>query len=154
MAKRDPRVLRDYVLPQATGLTSPIVNQAVEPNNFELRPALISFVEQNQFGGLPLENPHLHLRNFLAKCDTIKLNEVSADAIRLRLFPFSLKDRAGDQLLNEEPNSITTWEARSKAFLSKYFPLGKTAKLRVEITSFTQRGDESLYETWERFKDL
>jgi len=46
MAERVPRVLRDYVLPQATGLTSPIVNPAIEVNNFELRPALISFVEQ------------------------------------------------------------------------------------------------------------
>jgi len=44
MAERDPRVLRDYVLPQATGLTSPIVNPAIEANNFELRAALISFV--------------------------------------------------------------------------------------------------------------
>jgi len=154
MAEGDPRALRDYVLTQATCLTSPIVNPAVEANHFELRPALISFVEQNQFGGRPSENPHLHLRNFLAKCDTIKLNQVSADAIRLRLFPFSLKDRASDWLLNEEPNSITTWEALSKAFPSKCFPPGMIAKLRVKITSFTQRDDESLYEAWERFKDL
>ena len=154
MAERVPRVLRDYVLLQATGLTSPIVNPAVEANNFELRPALISFVEQKQFGGHPSENLHLHLRNFLAKCNTIKLNGVNADAIRLRLFPFSLRDRTSDWLLNEEPNSITTWEALSKAFLSKYFPPGKTAKLRARINSFTQRSDESLYEAWERFKDL
>ena len=68
----------------------------------------------------------------------IKLNGVSANAIRLRLFPFSLKDRANDRLLNEEPNSFTTWEALSKAFLSKYFSPGKPAKLKVEITSFAQ----------------
>jgi len=154
MAERDLRVLRDFVLPQATGLTSPIVNPIIEANNFEFRPALISFVKQNQFGGHPIENPHVHLRNFLAKCDTIKLNGVSADAIRLRLFPFSLKDKASDWPLNEEPNSITTWEALSKDFLSKYFPSGKTAKLRAEITSFTQQDDESLYETCERFNDL
>jgi len=103
-------------------------------------------MEQNQFGGRPSENPHLHLHNFMVKCDTIKLNEVSADAIRLRLFPLSLKHRASDWLLNEEPNSITTWEALLKAFLSKYFPPGKTAKLRAKITSFTQRDNESLYE--------
>jgi len=45
MAERDPRVLRDYILPQAIGLTSPIVNPAIEANNFELRPTLISFIE-------------------------------------------------------------------------------------------------------------
>ena len=42
----------------------------------------------------------------------------------------------------------------SKAFLNKYFPPGKTAKLRVEITSFIQRDGESLYEAWETYKDL
>jgi len=42
----------------------------------------------------------------------------------------------------------------SKAFLSKYFPPCKTAKLRTEITSFIQRDGESLYEAWERYKDL
>jgi len=149
MAERDPRVLRDYVLSQATGLTSPIVNPAVEANNFELRPALIYFVEQNQFGEGPTENPRLHLLNFLAKCDTIKLNRITPNAIRLTLFLFSLKNRASDWLQNEEPSSITTWEALSKAFLSKYFPLGKTTKLRAEITSFAQRDDKSLYEAWE-----
>jgi len=49
---------------------------------------------------------------------------------------------------------FTTWEALSKAFLSKYFPSGKTAKLRTDITSFTQQDEESLYGAWERFKDL
>jgi len=79
----------------------------------------------------------------------IKLNEISADAIKLRLFPFSLMDRSNDWHLNEELNSITTWEALLKAFLSKYFPPGKTTKLRAEITSFAQRDDESLSEAWE-----
>jgi len=42
----------------------------------------------------------------------------------------------------------------SKAFLSKYFPPDKTAKLRTEITLFIQRDGESLYEAWKRYKDL
>ena len=51
-------------------------------------------------------------------------------------------------------NSFTTWAALSQAFLSKYFPPGKTAKLRNDITSFFQLDDEPLYEAWEYFKDL
>jgi len=153
MAKEN-RVLRDYALPQASGVTSSIVSPAVEANNFELIPALISFVEREQFTGHPSENLNVHLRKFLAKYDTIKINGASSDAIRLRFFPFSLRDRASDWLQNEEPNSFTTWEMLSKAFLSKYFPPGMTAKLRAEITSFIQRDGESLYEAWERQKDL
>ena len=94
MAEQDHRVLRDYALPQASGITSSIVSPAVEANNFELSPSLISFVEREQFSGHPSENPNTHLRKFLAKCNTIKLNGVCTDAIRLLLFPFSLKDRA------------------------------------------------------------
>jgi len=94
----DNRVLRDYALPQASGVTSSIVSPTVKVNNFELSPALLSFVEQEQFTGHPAENPNAHLRKFLAKCDTIQINGASSDAIRLRLFPFSLRDRASDWL--------------------------------------------------------
>ena len=98
MAQEDNRVLRDYALPQASGITSSIVSPAIEANNFELNLALISFMERDQFGGYPSDNPDAHLRKFLAKCDTIKFNGVSADAIRLRLFLFSMRDRASDWL--------------------------------------------------------
>jgi len=79
----DHRVLCDYALPQGSGITSSIVSPAVEANNFELSLALISFVEREQFGGHPSENPNAHLRKFLAKCDTIKIDRASSDAIRL-----------------------------------------------------------------------
>ena len=98
MAQDDTRVLRDYALPQASGVTSSLVSPTIEANNFKLNPALIGFVERGQFGGYPSDNPNAHLRIFLAKCDTIKLNGVSADAIRLWFFPFSLRDRASDWL--------------------------------------------------------
>ena len=75
----DNRVLRDYALPQASGITSSIVSPEVEANNFELSPTLISFVEQEQFAGRPSENPNAYLRKFLAKCDTIKINGASSD---------------------------------------------------------------------------
>jgi len=101
-----------------------------------------------------LENDNTHISWFLEKCNTIKMNGASSDAICLRLFPFSLKDKANSWLLNSNANSFTTWKALSKAFLCKYFPLGKMAKLQNDITSFFQAEGESLYEVWERFKEL
>jgi len=146
MAAQDTRVLRDYAMPQSLRITSSIVNPAVEVNNFDLRPALISLVERDQFGGHSPENPDMHIRNFLAKGDTVKLNRVSTYAIQLRFFPFCLTDRARDWLQNKEPNAFATWDALFKSFLSKYFPPGKIAKLRADITSFAQLHSESLYE--------
>ena len=91
-------MLCDYTLPQASGVTSSIVSPTIEANNFELSPALISFVKREQFAGHPSENPNVYLHKFLAKCDTIKIDGASSDAIRLRLFPFLLRDRVSDWL--------------------------------------------------------
>ena len=88
MAGQDLRVLRDYALPQALGITSCIVNPTAEADNFELSPALITFEERDQFGRHPADNPNAHLYKFLAQCDTIKINVVFTEAIRLRLLPF------------------------------------------------------------------
>ena len=111
-------------------------------------------VSQYQFTGLPSEDPNAHLASFLDIYDTFRTNEVSSDAIRLRLFPFSLRDKAKLWLNSLTPNSITSWDLLSKAFLIKYYPPGKTAKYRQDLAGFKQQHSESLYEAWERFKDL
>lgn len=38
--------------------------------------------------------------------------------------------------------------------MAKYFSPSKSVKMRSEITSFSQHNGESLYDAWERFKDL
>ncbi|XP_063949928.1 uncharacterized protein LOC135152765 [Daucus carota subsp. sativus] len=47
-----------------------------------------------QFGGSPTEDPNMHIRDFIEIYDTFKFNGVTEDAIKLRLFPFSLRDKA------------------------------------------------------------
>jgi len=42
----------------------------------------------------------------------------------------------------------------TKAFLTKFFPSSKMVNLRNQITTFTRRKDDSLYEAWDQFKDL
>ncbi|XP_073294485.1 uncharacterized protein [Primulina huaijiensis] len=49
---------------------SGIARGTVNENNFELKPALINTVQQNQFGGAATADPHLHLRTFLEITDT------------------------------------------------------------------------------------
>ena len=39
-------------------------------------------------------------------------------------------------------------------FLIKYFPPSKAAKLRGDLTTFTELEYESIYEAWERYKGL
>ena len=87
-------------------------------------------------------------------CDTMKYNGVSGDAIRLRLFPFSLKDKAKHWLTTEPPNSITSWDELVNKFMTQFIPPTKAAKLRIDINNFYQLDGESFYEAWERYKDL
>jgi len=75
------RMLRDFVTPRVQDITSSIAHPNVEANNFELKPALISIVQQSQLGSTPLEDSNLHLSVFLEMCDTLKLNGVYTDAI-------------------------------------------------------------------------
>ena len=89
------RTMSDYAKPSLTGTQSSITRPAVAANNFEIKPNIIQMVQQLvQFDGLPNEDLNAHIANFLEIYDTLKINGVTEDAIRLRLFPFSLRDRA------------------------------------------------------------
>ncbi|XP_073031282.1 uncharacterized protein [Primulina eburnea] len=138
----------------STPYYSGIACGTIAANNFELKPALINMVQQNQFGGAATADPHLHLRTFLEITDTVKMNGVSDELIRLRLFPFSLRDHARSWLQSLPLGSVTTWADLVTKFLSKYFPPAKSAQLKIDITNFRQREFEVLYEAWERYKEL
>ena len=88
------RVLQEYTMPNPGDTHNSIVRPTVDANNFEIKPAIIQMVLQFQFGGLPSEDPNAHLAQFLEICDKFEMNGISQDAIKLRLFPFSLKDKA------------------------------------------------------------
>lgn len=82
------RTLSDYA--QSSSVCPPVTT-----NNFELKPVFVQVVQQSaQFHGLLDKDPNSHITGFLKVCDTLKINNVSNDATRLGLFPFSLKGRA------------------------------------------------------------
>nr|GEW55607.1 hypothetical protein [Tanacetum cinerariifolium] len=72
----------------------------------------------------------------------------------LRVFPISLTGAASRWLRNEPTGSIKTWEDLKTKFLNKYCPPGRDAKKMEEINNFQQESDETLYQAWERFKEL
>ena len=84
----------------------------------------------------------------------MKYNGVTEEAIRLRLSPSSLSDRAKQWLTFEPPNSIISWADLVHKFLTKYFPPAKTAQMRIEINNFAKKDRESLTETWDKYKEL
>ncbi|XP_017976459.1 PREDICTED: uncharacterized protein LOC108661974 [Theobroma cacao] len=153
--EKETKPLRDYAVPQVQNLHSSIRRPLIQANNFEIKPSIIQMIQTAvQFGGLPNDDPNAHIINFLEICDTFKANGVTDDAIRLRLFPFSLRNKAMSWLNSLPAGSINTWDDLAQKFLAKFFPLAKSAKMLNDITSFMQFDSESLYEAWEKYKDL
>ncbi|KAL1215971.1 hypothetical protein V5N11_032871 [Cardamine amara subsp. amara] len=109
-------------------------------------------VQGNKFHGLPMEDPLDHLDEFDRLCRLTKINRVSEDGFKLRLFAFSLGDKAHLWEKNLPHGSITSWDDCKKAFLAKIFSNARTARLRNKISGFVQKNGETFCEAWERFR--
>ncbi|KAK8559142.1 hypothetical protein V6N12_042425 [Hibiscus sabdariffa] len=107
-----------------------------------------------QFGGSPVENARQHIKSFLEICNSFKIHGVSNDVLELKLFPYSLRDKAKAWLNNLPTGSFQSWTELCRSFLAKFNYNNMTDKLRNEITSFMQDDDKSMHEAWERYIDL
>ena len=130
-----------------------VKQQAIDDNNFELKPTLIIMVQQNQFTCHPTENPNEHLGRFLRIANSIKLNGVKPEVIQLQLFPFSLRDMAATWFNSLPYESINTWEELMGAYFSKFFPPSLTSEQRWEITNSKHRGDKNMYISWKNIAE-
>ena len=146
--------MEDFWRPVIQDEYSAVRQPAIDANNFELKPALITMVQQNQFTGHPTEDPNEHLGRFLRMANTVKLNGVRPEVIKLQLFPFSLRDIAATWFDSLPYGSVNTWEELMEAYLSRFFLPSLTSERREEITTFKQGEEESLYTAWERYKRL
>uniref|UniRef100_A0A803MRY6 Arabidopsis retrotransposon Orf1 C-terminal domain-containing protein n=1 Tax=Chenopodium quinoa TaxID=63459 RepID=A0A803MRY6_CHEQI len=71
------------------------------------------------------------------------MNGVTDDALRLRLFPFSLRDRAKEWLRDEGSGSFDTLDKLVKAFLVKFLGQEKTAREVVEEAGASEKEVEN-----------
>nr|GEW02993.1 reverse transcriptase domain-containing protein [Tanacetum cinerariifolium] len=149
----DLRTVEELCQPSLNGRGGPNAPIAIQATNFGLKNDMIQQVQNScQFHGLPGDDANKHLDKFLHVTQSIKVNGVTNDALRLYLFPHSLTHHATAWFDHLPRNSINTFEQMEKMFLGKYFPPSMVTKLRNEITNFRQRLDESLFEAWESYK--
>ena len=124
-ARRPPitDIIEDFWRPIIQEEYSAIRQPNVDANNFKLKPALITMVQQHQFTGHPTKEPNEHLG-------------VRPKVIKLHLFPFSLRDITSTWYESLPYGSVDTWEELVEAYLGRFFPLSLTSKRRREIIVF------------------
>ena len=103
---------------------------AIEENNFELKPALITMVQQHQFTSHSFKDPNEYMGRFMRIANIAKLNGVRLEVIKLQLFPFSLRNVAATWFDSLPVGSVNTWEELVEAYMSRFFPSALTVERR------------------------
>nr|GEW82965.1 ribonuclease H-like domain-containing protein [Tanacetum cinerariifolium] len=88
------RTMEELLQAPTKGYGEAIVIPEILAENFEIKTNLLQLVQANKFHGREDDNPHTYIRNFKRMTATLKYRDVSNDAIKLMLFPYSLEDRA------------------------------------------------------------
>ena len=109
--------LKEYYSPSEYTSPSCISLPTVQAVQFEIKPSTIQLLPS--FYGLSNEDPYNHIDDFLVICSIVRINSFSSEALKMFLFPFSLKDKAKYWLSTLHANSITTWAQLQQKFLDK-----------------------------------
>ena len=88
----------DFIITPITPLT--------DAESCEINTALLNLVMKDLFSGLPSENAATHLNSFVDLCDMQKKKDVDNDIVKLKLFPFLLRDHAKAWFSSLPKNSI------------------------------------------------
>ena len=116
-----------------------------------IRPHIVPLLPT--FHGMESENPYSHIKEFEEVCNTFREGGASIDLMRLKLFPFTLKDKAKIWLNSLRPRSIRNWVDLQAEFFKKFFPTHKTNGLKRQISNFSAKENKKFYECWERYME-
>ena len=106
-----------------------------------IRPHIVPLLPT--FHGMESENPYSHIKEFEDVCNTFQEGGTTIDLMRLKLFPFTLKDKAKVWLNSLRPRSIRTWTDLQAEFLKKFFPTHRTNGLKRQISNFSAKENEN-----------
>ena len=134
------RSMRDHIHPPHMSAPSYIVPPTEQ---MVIRPHIMPLLPT--FHGMESENPYSHIREFEGVCNTFKEETATVDLMRLKLFPFTLKDKENFWLNSLRPRSIRNWTEMQAKFLKKFFPTHKTNSLKRQISNFSSNENEKFY---------
>ena len=116
-----------------------------------IQPHIVSLLPT--FHGMESENHYSHIKEFEEVYNTFQERGAAIDMMKLKLFTFTLKDKAKVWLNSLRPRSSRTWIDLQAEFLNKFFPTHKTNGLKRQISNFSAKENEKFYECWERYME-
>ncbi|XP_070050442.1 uncharacterized protein [Nicotiana tomentosiformis] len=103
--------LYDWAQPTTDNLATIIAVPQIQAESFQITNNMLHLLQnKGLFSRSHIEDPQQHLKNFLSICLMQRQPNVTPDAIKLLLFPFSVIGEAQTWLNSLSINSITTWE--------------------------------------------
>ena len=111
---------------------TPLAPPATSAETFDINTALLNLVMKDKFASTPNEDVASHLNKFVELCDMQKKKDADNDVVKLKLFPFSLRDRAPIWFSSLPRNSIDSWDKCKDAFITKYFLPAKIISLGLK----------------------
>ncbi|XP_058784897.1 uncharacterized protein LOC131659769 [Vicia villosa] len=122
--------------------------------NTEMKTGILQLVYASPFTGMDHEDPFAHLTKFYEIAGSTGVDAANEESLFKRLFPHSLVGKSKEWYLDQPPNVMTDWNLLEEKFLERFFPQSRFMEAKTAIAVFTQGGNESLNEAWERFKSM
>ena len=88
-------------------------------DNVTIRPQVVS--QLPIFRGIENENPYSHIKKFEDIVSIFREANTSLEIFHMKLFPFSLKDKAKTWLNSLKPCSIRNWDVYNHCFCKNSF---------------------------------
>ena len=80
----------EFTAPKGASLEPPPSSKPILTNSYELRPCLITKVQEQSFSREKDDNPYAHPREFKQVCSCLHISGMSRETLKWKLFPFSL----------------------------------------------------------------
>jgi len=84
----------EFHRPMGTHLEPPTSSKPIIASSFEIDPEYIEFVQKQPFSGEGEEKTYTHLREFYRVCDLLRIEGMSDETLKWKLFLFNLMGKA------------------------------------------------------------
>ena len=108
-------------------------------------------VRKRPFSGEIHEDPYEHLQEFEELCSGLVILGMTQEALRWKLFPFPLIEKAEQWYTHTIGNMTGDWEELRDDFCYSFSLTERIDSLPTDILAFEQLEKESIGAAWARF---